>query len=177
MDASAWMLSVETESYETGVRYAATVPPFWRGSVPYANITFDSSYLLPLPFLRPATRSAMFIRDLNACTVFTAGDDTRLRELLHPDKADLALRYSLAHAVVAPGRASLPHRLKTSEVYYVLSGRGTMHVGDEAAAVGPGQVVYIPPGATQWIENTSDEDLAFLCIVDPAWRAEDEEVL
>ena len=119
----------------------------------------------------------MFIRDLNDCEAFTAGDDTRLRELLHPGKSELALRYSLAHAVVAPGQASRPHRLRTSEVYYVLSGEGIMHVGDEAAAVRPGHTVYIPPGATQWIENTSGDDLAFLCIVDPAWRAEDEEVL
>jgi len=119
----------------------------------------------------------MFIRDLRDCDEFIAGDETRLRELLHPAKADLALRYSLAHAVVAPGRASVPHRLKTSEVYYILSGEGTMHVDDDAAPVRAGQVVYIPPRAVQWIANTGADDLAFLCIVDPAWRAEDEEVL
>jgi mannose-6-phosphate isomerase-like protein (cupin superfamily) len=36
--------------------------------------------------------------------------------------------------------------------------------------------VYIPPGAEQHIRNTGAGDLKFLCIVDPAWRAEDEEV-
>ena len=119
----------------------------------------------------------MLIRDLAACTAFTAGDDTTLRELLHPDKADLALRYSLAHAVLPPGRASRPHRLRTSEVYYILSGEGRMHIDEEAAPVRSSQALYIPPHAMQWIENTADEDLIFLCIVDPAWRAEDEEVL
>lgn len=119
----------------------------------------------------------MFIRDLQECDVFTAGDNTELRELLHPGKADLALRYSLAHAIVAPGLASLPHRLRTSEVYYILSGTGVMHIDEEIAEVRSGQAIYIPPGATQWIQNNGAEQLAFLCIVDPAWHSEDEEIL
>ena len=28
----------------------------------------------------------------------------------------------------------------------------------------------IPPGSTQYIENTGNSDLKFLCIVEPAWR-------
>ena len=119
----------------------------------------------------------MFIRDLRECPEFTAGDGTRLRELFHPDKDHLPLRYSLAHAVLAPGGRSAPHRLGTSEVYYILAGEGRMHIDGESAAVGPGQAVSIPPGAIQWIECTGSADLAFLCIVDPAWRAEDEEIL
>jgi len=96
---------------------------------------------------------------------------------LHPDKADLQIRYSLAHAMVKPGQSSLPHKLKTSEVYYILEGQGIMHVDDESAKVGFGQAVYIPPNSRQYIENTGDSDLKFLCIVDPAWRPQDEEVL
>lgn len=118
----------------------------------------------------------MFLRDLADCPLFIAGDGTHLREILHPDKAALALRYSLAHAVVLPGEASLPHRLTTSEVYYLLAGSGRMHIDDEQAPVQAGQTVYIPPGARQWIENTGSTDLAFLCIVDPAWQPADEEV-
>jgi len=34
----------------------------------------------------------MFIKDLLKCEGFIAGDDTVLRELLHPDKADLRHR-------------------------------------------------------------------------------------
>ena len=118
----------------------------------------------------------MLIRRLHDCPEFLAGDSTRLRELLHPDKQDLALRYSLAHATVEPGLASLKHRLVTSEVYYILEGEGTMHIGAEEGRVGPGDAVYIPPRTTQWIENSGAVDLKFICIVDPAWRAEDEVV-
>ena len=118
----------------------------------------------------------MFIKRLHDCAEFLAGDSTRLRELLHPDKEDIALRYSLAHAVVRPGDTSLRHRLATSEVYYILEGYGLMRIGAEEARVGPGDAVYIPPRSTQCIENVGTKDLKFLCIVDPAWRVEDEVV-
>jgi mannose-6-phosphate isomerase-like protein (cupin superfamily) len=38
-------------------------------------------------------------------------------------------------------------------------------------------VVVVPPGGVQKLKNTGAEELRFICIVDPAWRAEDEEVL
>jgi len=119
----------------------------------------------------------MLIKDLAKSRRFLSGDRAVLRELLHPDKSPLALRYSLAHAVVRAGKKTLPHRMATSEVYYILSGRGVMHVDDAVERVRPGQAVYIPPGSLQFIENPGRSDLAFLCIVDPAWRPEDEEVL
>jgi mannose-6-phosphate isomerase-like protein (cupin superfamily) len=119
----------------------------------------------------------MFIRDLKDCAEFIAADNSILREILHPDKADLALRYSLAHAIVRPGQTTKPHRLKTSEVYYIVAGEGVMHIDGEAGTVRPGSTIYIPPRTTQFIRNSGKTDLVFLCIVDPAWRKEDEEIL
>ncbi len=118
----------------------------------------------------------MFIKDLQHCEEFIAGDNTILRELLHPDKEELQLRYSLAYAIVKPGKTSYLHKLKTSEVYYLLEGEGKMMIGEESADVHSGQAIYIPPSTKQCIQNTGTTDLKFLCIVDPAWRKEDEEV-
>jgi mannose-6-phosphate isomerase-like protein (cupin superfamily) len=119
----------------------------------------------------------VLVKTLSACKEILAGDKTVLRELLHPSRAPAAIGYSLAHAKLARGAASLPHRLKTSEVYYFISGQGRMHVDGETAAVGPEQALYVPPGAMQHLENTGPDELVFLCIVDPAWRLEDEKVL
>lgn len=119
----------------------------------------------------------MLIRNLSDSTEIIAGDKTVLKELLHPAKADLALHYSLAHALVRPGETSAPHRLKSAEVYYILEGEGVMHIDDEFAKVKAGQAIYIPPNSKQYIQNTGPGDLKFLCIVDPAWKIEDEEVL
>ena len=116
----------------------------------------------------------MLIRKLKDCPEFVAGDATYLRELLHPAKQAINLRYSLAHAVVPPGQTSKLHALKTCEVYYVLNGSGEMHIDTSVQHVEPGDAIYIPPNATQFIHNSGSEPLVFLCIVDPAWRAEDE---
>jgi len=118
----------------------------------------------------------MFVRNLRECPEFVAGDGSILRELLHAGKGRFSFRYSLAHAVVKPGQSTALHSLKTSEVYYILGGAGRMHIGGEAAAVCTGDAIDIPPDSKQYIENTGKDDLVFLCIVDPAWRKEDESV-
>jgi len=116
------------------------------------------------------------LKNLRDCEEFIAGDGSILRELLHPDKADLQIRYSLAHARVPAGRKTASHKLKSTEVYYIINGRGLMHIDAESFEVGPDDAVLIPPDSMQYIENTADCDLVFLCIVDPAWRQEDERV-
>ncbi|MBZ8181901.1 cupin domain-containing protein, partial [Oscillatoria salina] len=84
--------------------------------------------------------------------------------------------YSLARAIVPVGETSQPHSLTTSEVYYILTGKGEMHIDGETEFVEPGDAIYIPPNAKQFIHNCGDEPLIFICIVDPAWRQEDETV-
>ena len=119
----------------------------------------------------------MLIIDLKDCQTFTSGDGAELRELLNPRKMPLDLCCSLAHATVKPGDTTIPHRLKTSEVYYIIAGKGLLHIDEESSEVSPGQAVYIPPNSVQYIQSTGDIDLVFLCIVDPAWQAQDEEIL
>lgn len=118
----------------------------------------------------------VFVKYLKDCRQFIAGDGSILRELLHPEKADIQAGYSLAHAKVDVGQKTKPHKLKSSEVYYVLAGRGLMYIDQESVEIGPQCAVYIPPDAVQYIENIGNSELEFLCIVDPAWRAEDEQV-
>lgn len=104
-------------------------------------------------------------------------DTCMLAEIFHPARigSEIAARYSIAHARVAVGRATLLHTLlKSSEVYIMLQGTGRMHVDDESEDVQTGQVIYIPPGSVQYIENTGSDELRFLAIVDPMWHESDE---
>ena len=122
----------------------------------------------------------MLIRKLQDRELITALDNTRVREILNPkhESRPLALNYSLAHAIVKPSESSLPHKFhEASEVYYILKGNGLMHINDETADVSPGDTIYIPPRAVQWIENKGSDDLEFLCIVDPAWQPDAEELV
>src|SRR5688572_8675620 len=96
----------------------------------------------------------ILIKHLDDCPRFIAGDNTRLRELLHPRNDPAPVHYSIAHATLAPGESSLPHSLASSEVYHILSGQGIMHVGGEEADVNPGDTIYVPPHAIQYVQNT-----------------------
>jgi len=118
----------------------------------------------------------MFIKDLNDCPVITAGDNTQLRVILHPDQDPLKLSYSFSHAVVKSGETTYEHLLTSSEVYYILQGEGIMHINNKDCPVKAQQAVFIPPESRQCITCTSQTDLVFLCIVDPPWKAEDETV-
>jgi mannose-6-phosphate isomerase-like protein (cupin superfamily) len=118
----------------------------------------------------------MLIKDIRDCRAFPAIDETTIRELLHPMETGMAIACSVAHATLGPGKSSRPHRLRTSsEIYYILDGSGIMHIGHQTADVCSGQLIFIPPGAEQYIENASQGSLTFLCVVDPAWHEEDEE--
>ncbi|NQV03892.1 MAG: cupin domain-containing protein [Candidatus Omnitrophica bacterium] len=119
----------------------------------------------------------MIIKKLNNLKEFEAGDGCILREFFNPCKDNIEARYSLAHAKVLPGQHTKDHRLNVSELYYILKGKGLMHIDDERANVYPDDAVYIPPNSIQSIENTGKSDLEFICIVDPAWKPEDEEII
>ena len=109
--------------------------------------------------------------------VFLAGDHTNLREIFHPAKHQLTLSYSLAHGTLGPGQRSKWHVLASSEVYYFIAGQGCFMLDDKMVAVEAGTTLYVPPGGKQSLENTGSRELEFLCMVDPAWRTEDETVL
>jgi mannose-6-phosphate isomerase-like protein (cupin superfamily) len=119
----------------------------------------------------------MWHRSLASTHEFPGGDGTRLRELLHGPKDHVAARYSIAHARLAQGVTSRLHRLTSSEVYYILAGRGRMEIDSDTRDVQIGDTIYIPPQASQRITALGPDDLEFLCIVDPAWRPEDEKIL
>lgn len=122
----------------------------------------------------------MIIKDIRSCEYSRVMDETFLCELLHPDKEDkkLNINLSIAHAILGMEESSLPHKLKTSvEIYYILEGKGIMHIDNEAEEVQQGQIIYIPANSTQYIENIGNEELKFLCIVNPMWKEEDEELV
>lgn len=118
----------------------------------------------------------MFVRKLNECKEFISGDNCKLRELFNPLKEKMKLDYSLAHAIVMPGQTTFRHKLKSSEVYFILQGKGMMFVDKEQKEVEKNDVVYIPPDSVQCIKNTGKEEIIILCMVEPAWKPEDEEV-
>jgi len=118
----------------------------------------------------------MLLKSIDDIPFFKAGDDTILKEVLHPDNDGIELGYSIAFAKIEVTKSSLPHRLKHSETYIFLKGSGQIYINDATKAVKKGDIVYVPPMANQYVENTDTVDLEFYCIVSPAWREDEEYV-
>lgn len=116
----------------------------------------------------------MFVKDVNSYEEKVVLDNTNLRELLNPGMGDFQIRYSLAQARVSPGETSYKHKLSSSEAYFILSGAGRMYIDDEFEDVHAGSIIYILPNSVQCIQNIGNDDLVFLCIVDPAWDKEND---
>ncbi|HEY8110661.1 MAG TPA: cupin domain-containing protein [Candidatus Nitrosotenuis sp.] len=116
----------------------------------------------------------MIISDLNKCTPIPGSEGTKIRQIFHPHNTMLGIGYSVSQCTVEPGKSSKPHKLKSSEIYFVLKGRGILHIDDESSDIIESQAAYVPPSSRQFIENTGNVDLEFLCIVEPAWKQEDE---
>jgi len=118
----------------------------------------------------------MLVKELIKIKDIEAGDRSILKEVLVPAKEKIGAEFSLAHAKVLPGGATLLHSLSSSEAYIIISGSGRMRIEDEEKDVEAGQVVYIPPDAKQKITNTGDGDLVFYCVVSPPWKKENEKI-
>ena len=58
-----------------------------------------------------------------------------------------------------------PHR--EPEIYYVIRGRGRMRAGNEDRPVGPGSMVFVPPGVEHRFHDI-EEELTVLVLFAPA---------
>ncbi len=79
---------------------------------------------------------------------------------------------SVAHVRVEPGETTRWHKLlATTERYLILSGKGSVEVGNNnAREVSERDVVLIPPEVRQRITNTGEEDLIFLALCTPRFQ-------
>lgn len=106
-----------------------------------------------------------------------AGDLCHLTEFFNPGVEELPLSYSIAYAYVEPGGKTLNHYLEQTEVYYIISGQGTMYLNDEAHTVQAGSCYLIPPKTNQWLRNDGETRIEFLVMVEPPWTADGETIL
>lgn len=115
----------------------------------------------------------MDVRNIDHVPALTTKDGSEIRELLAARNSCI-VNQTLAEARLPPGGATTPHHhVKTEEIYYILSGQGSICVGGETRQVGPGDAIAIPPGASHQITNPGPEELKFLCCCAPGYEHED----
>jgi uncharacterized cupin superfamily protein len=76
--------------------------------------------------------------------------------------------FDLCLEKLAPGEISCPFHSHAAqwELFYVVSGTGTVRLQEEKQTVQAGDAILHPPGEAHQITNTGGEDLVYLIIAD-----------
>jgi mannose-6-phosphate isomerase-like protein (cupin superfamily) len=99
-------------------------------------------------------------------------DGSMVTELVRPERGG-SRNVSVAEAVIEPGQTTRAHKhVASDEVYYVLSGKGSVQVGGNSASVTGGSCVLIPAGQTHRATCDGDQLLRMLCICSPPYSHE-----
>jgi mannose-6-phosphate isomerase-like protein (cupin superfamily) len=104
-------------------------------------------------------------------------EGTQIKQYFHPHNTLNGINYSLAQFTLEPGKRSKLHKISSSEIYYILEGKGNLKINGETHYIEKNDSVYVPPNSKQFIKNSGGVDLKFLCIVEPAWKPDDEIIL
>ncbi len=106
------------------------------------------------------------------------GDEgTKIKQYFHPHNTLNGINYSIARFTLEPGKKSKLHKMDSSEIYYILEGSGDLKINEETHHLEKDDSAYVTPNSKQFIENTGEGICRFLCIVEPAWKADDEILL
>ena len=119
----------------------------------------------------------MSIRKNSEIETIPGNEGTKIKQYFHPHNTLNGISYSLAQFTLDIGKKSLLHKIKSSEIYYILEGDAVLSINKESHQLKKDDSIYVPPMSEQCIENTGLTNLRFLCIVEPAWKPEDEIIL
>ena len=116
----------------------------------------------------------MIVVNRSRASVINTAHGSEVRPLMDRTTSGIT-QCSLAEEVLPSDCAVTPHHHRQlEEVYYIVSGRGLMTVGDETREVGPGDAVFIPRDHRHTLKNTGDEPIKLLLVCGPAFFYEDE---
>ena len=80
---------------------------------------------------------------------------------------------SIVQARVQPNKKTVVHSLNGIDEYYVvIQGRATAYIGEISYQLVAGDVLKIAAGEQQSVENIGEDDLIFLAICTPRFKAD-----
>lgn len=119
----------------------------------------------------------MSLRKNSEIESIQGAEGTSIKQFFHPHNTLQGIGYSLAQFTLEPGKKSKLHKMRSSEIYYILEGKANLRIEDQTIELEKDDSAYVPPNSKQNMENVGSGDLRFLCIVEPAWKADDEIIL
>jgi len=119
----------------------------------------------------------MSLRKSSEIKSIQGNEGTKIKQYFHPHNTLNGINYSIAQFTLGPGKKSKLHKMSSSEIYYILEGSGNLKIDEDTHHMEKDDSAYVPPNSKQFIENSGSINLKFLCIVEPAWKADDEILL
>ena len=101
---------------------------------------------------------------------FPAGRRTRV--LVGPDAPLEAAGFVMGHVTIYPEGSVPLHSHKQEEVYFIVSGEGSIVVDEEIRNVRTGDCVYLSPNSSHLLKNTSKDDMVMMFCYAPKTVAE-----
>ena len=77
---------------------------------------------------------------------------------------------TLAVVYINPGEEIVLHHHPEEELYYIISGEGTVTLDDEEHPIGPGTAVYIAGNRVHGQRPTGNEPLIMVAVVTPPFQ-------
>jgi len=114
---------------------------------------------------------------------FVTKDESLIWEFFHPlhetsGKAPKDIPFSIALAVVKPGKRTLRHIHEASaEFYYITRGIGVIQLNNQKEPIEENTLIHIPAKTKHTVTNTGKEDLLILCICNPPYSHEDTKIV
>ena len=106
--------------------------------------------------------------------ILKTGHGSEIRPLIDRTTSGVT-QCSLAEEMLPPGCAVTPHHHREiEEIYYIVSGRGLMTVGDETREVEAGDAIYIPRSHRHSLENNGAEPIKLILVCGPAFFYDDQ---
>ena len=116
----------------------------------------------------------MIIVNRKHAGIINTAHGSEIRPLIDRTTSNIT-QCSLAEEMLPPGCAVTPHYHRDiEEIYYLVSGRGLMTVGDEIQEVNAGDAVYVPRGHRHTLQNTGTETIKLILVCGPAFFYEDQ---
>ena len=119
----------------------------------------------------------MSIKEDSKISFIDGSENVKIKQYFDPKNTSNGINYSLAQFSLEIGQKTKLHKIKSSEIYYILEGSGRLKINSEKFELKKNDSAYVPPNSEQFLENIGSEILRFLCIVEPAWKPEDDKIL
>ena len=119
----------------------------------------------------------MSIKEDSKIEFIDGNEGTKIKQYFHPHNTLNGINYSIAQFSLEIGGKTKLHKIKSSEIYYILQGKGNLKINEKIFYLEKNDSAHVPPNSKQFIENIGSKYLRFLCIVEPAWKADDDEIL